>query len=170
MIFVVILLIPTAIFLIRSLAALGGFLKWHKKELLVGTVGELEELRASGKSRKYAYVFTIERGSEVIETRIYCMRLSAGESRFRPGEALPVWYEPLPRQKRPRPRSLAEPAALRRLRRRRFRSLLPHTEDISDTAVRTKRLFPSRKQAFFCGANLGNYMPIPDVKKERFDR
>jgi len=93
-IFVVILLVPTAVFFVRSLAALGGFLKWHKKELLVGTVGELEELRASGKSRKYTYVFTIERGTEIIETRIYCMRMTAGESRYRPGEALPVWYDP----------------------------------------------------------------------------
>ena len=94
MLVVIILLIPTAIFFVRSLAALGRFLKWRKMEPLEGTVGELENYRASGKSRKYTYAFTIERGDEKIETRIHCTRMEMGNSRYKPGDVLPVWYDP----------------------------------------------------------------------------
>ena len=92
--FAIILLIPTAIFFIRSLAALGRFLKWRRKELLIGTVGELDNYRASGKSRRHTYAFTIERGTEIIETRIRCMRMEMGNSRYKPGDAVPVRYDP----------------------------------------------------------------------------
>ena len=94
MLVVIILLIPTAIFFIRSLAALGRFLKWRKKELLIGTVGELENLKASGKARKYTYAFTIRRGDGEIQTHINCTRMEMGNSRYKPGDVLPVWYDP----------------------------------------------------------------------------
>lgn len=94
MFIVIILLIPTAIFFVRSFAALGRFLKWRKMELLDGIVGEMENLRASGKSRKYTYSFTIRREAETIETRIHCMRMEMGNSRYKPGDVVPVLYDP----------------------------------------------------------------------------
>ena len=70
MIIVIILLIPTAIFLVRSFVSLGVFLKWNKKERLTGTVGKQLDVKPMSKMRRYIYEFTIERGDETVRTEL----------------------------------------------------------------------------------------------------
>lgn len=94
MVIVIILLIPTAIFLVRSFVSLGVFLKWNKKERLTGTVGKQLDVKPMSKMRRYIYEFTIERGDETVRTELQEVKSNGRDPTVVQGSKIEVYYDP----------------------------------------------------------------------------
>ena len=91
---VIILLIPTAIFFVRSIVSLGVFFKWNKKERLTGTVGKQLDVKTMNKLRRYVYEFTIERGEETVLTELQEVRSNGRDPTVKQGAKIEVYYDP----------------------------------------------------------------------------